>query len=301
MSGQAYEKVVDFMINEIEKNQTLPWEQPWLNKDQSFPMNIRGNAYRGVNLFNLYFLQAIRGYSKNIWLTYRQASELKGNVKKGEKGVPVVFWNFIKKKSTSQQNDDEDEEKKIPFMKVYYVFNVDQCELPDSVLKKFAVEERQFVPIEEAERIVKDMPKKPEILHDQIARAFYRTIDDSVHVPEGKHFKKEEFYYSTLFHELVHSTGHKNRLGRDGVMLVESSSKQTYSEEELVAELGAVFLCGECQIEREPTPDHVAYLQNWVKFLKDHKKALIYAGQRAQKAVDFILNVKNPIAEAVED
>jgi antirestriction protein ArdC len=291
-----YEKVVDFIIEQIEKSQTLPWDQPWINKDTQFPMNFRGTHYRGMNLFNLSFIQMIRGYKQNIWLTFNQARTLKGFVKAGEKGVPVIFWKIQAVRNGVQHEDEGDDgdvdEQKIPFIRVYTVFNIEQCDLPEGAIKKYEIKERTFVPIEEAERIISEMPKKPAILFDTLAEAYYRPSDDSVHVPEGKHFKKEEYYYSTMFHELVHSTGHASRLNREGVIKnAAMADKATYSEEELVAELGAVFLCSQTGIEKEPAADHVAYLQNWVKYLKDHKKSLLWASQRAQKAVDFITKV----------
>jgi len=289
---QPYEKVVDFLINEIETSKTLPWEHPWINKDCSRPINFRGSPYRGVNLMNLWFIQSIRGYKQNVWLTFNQCRELKGTVKKGEHGVPVVFWKILVKKGTKMVEKDEDEdgdETKIPFMRAYTVFNIEQCDLPAEVLKKYTIEEKEFVPIEEAARIIRDMKNKPQIFEDQISQAYYKRSDDSVHVPAGKYFKNAAFYYSTMFHELIHSTGHDTRLNRDSIAMVDGLDQVTYSEEELVAEFGSVFLCSLARIEKEPTKDHVAYLQNWLTYIKDHKKALIFAAQRAQKAVDYIV------------
>ena len=297
MTYQPYEKVVDFVIEQIEKHQQVPWEQPWINKDCRVPQNIRGNTYRGTNLFTLSFLQMLKGYKRNVWLTFKQALELEGNVKKGEKGVPVIFWQMLDRKSkkTVDGEDGDTSDEKIPFIRVYTVFNLEQCELPQKVFDKYAVEERHFEPIAEAEKIIANMPFPPVIVQDQIAAAFYKRTDDSVHIPEGKLFKKPEFYYSTMFHELVHATGHKSRLNREGVAEVESSDHETYSAEELVAELGSTFLCSQTQIEKEPAKDHIAYIENWVHFLKDHKKALIFAGQQAQKAIDFITKPKVPV------
>jgi len=290
-SQKIYEMVTERVIDkikvaiaEIENGETgiAPWRRPWYQS--GIPQNlVSKRAYRGMNVFLLSAL----GYASPYFVTFNQAKKLGGKVKKGEKGCPVVFWKWVEVDKDKDGND-LDKPKKVPFLRYYTVFNVDQCEGFES--KVPAIETRELNPIAEGDAIIDNMPNRPTIEHGQ-ARAFYRPATDLVNMPKHELFNSDGEYYSTAFHELVHSTGHTSRLNRKEVMDSNFFGSHDYSCEELVAEMGAVYLCNE--IGLEATFDNsIAYLKSWLKKLKDDVKMLVVASGRAQKAVDYILDNK---------
>ena len=193
----------------------------------------------------------------------------------------MVFWNWIEKE------DDNGDKKKIPFLRYYTVFNVAQCD----GLKVPATEERPaFNPIEAAAAIVENMPKRPAIDHGK-SGAYYDPSSDKIGLPSPETFKTPTGYYATAFHELAHSTGHASRLGRcTGSKAMAAFGSEEYSKEELVAEMGAAFLCGEAGIENDEIKNSAAYIKGWMKALKKDSTLLVKAGGQAQKAADFILD-----------
>jgi antirestriction protein ArdC len=230
-----------------------------------------------------------------------------GKVKPGVKGTIVVFWKRI-------QIEEEDGEKKvIPFLRYYTVFNVEQCDgLEDKLPKKEEVrettEEEKAEALSEAtilaQTIVDCMPKKPDIKHGG-GRACYSPSLDRVRMPEQKDFTGREEYYSVLFHELVHSTGHEDRLARKGVMGTDGSwspfGSPSYAKEELVAEMGAAFLCGTVGIENKTIDNSAAYLQSWCDKLAEDPKLFVHAAAAAQRAADFILGRGNEAGKPSTD
>lgn len=288
-SQKIYDMITERVINQIqdaiiaaENGNTrviAPWNKPWF--DTGTPTNlVSKKAYRGINVFLLSML----GYVSPYFLSFNQAKKMGGTVKKGEKGFPVIFWKWV------EVTEDEDgnklaKAKKIPFLRYYTVFNVDQI---DGIENKVpTIEARQFNPIQDAEKIIANMPNRPEINHKE-ARAYYTPALDSVNMPKPELFKSEPEYYSTCFHELVHSTGHASRLNRPEVMDGNRFGSHAYSLEELVAEMGTVFLCNEIGLE-SPFNNSLAYLKSWLGKLKDDTKMLITAAGKAQKASDYIL------------
>jgi len=195
MSNKVYEIITNEIIELLEEG-TIPWEKPWTN----FPKNlVSGKGYRGINYFKLGIVAIRNEYKSEFWITYKQAKKLGGSVRKGEKGTHIIFWKPLVTK-------DEDGEivKSFGMLRYYSVFNVEQCEnleYPEGTT-------RDINPIQEAISLVDGMPKPPVIKHVG-GRAFYSPSQDLVTVPEHKYFKGDEEYYATLFHELVHSTGHK--------------------------------------------------------------------------------------------
>jgi antirestriction protein ArdC len=227
-------------------------------------------------------------YESPYWLTFKQAKQLSGSVKKGEKSMPVVFWKW---------NEVEDAEsgkpKQVPILRYYNVFNLAQCELPEAKQPPaLEVETHDFSPIDACESLVREMPKAPAIKHDTVS-AFYRPSSDQVHMPPAERFEKPGEYYSTLFHELTHATGHESRLHRDGICEVSPFGSRTYSKEELIAEMGAAFLCGHCGIEDTTIDNSAAYIQGWLKKLRGDSRLVVHAAAAAQKAADFILGRKD--------
>ena len=285
----VYSIITDRIISLLEAG-TVPWQKPWTgirNADGSavMPANfVSKKAYRGVNVF---LLSAVR-FTCPYWLTYRQASELGGNVKKGEKGFPVVFWKrlIVEDKVTKER-------KVISMLRYYTVFNIEQCEgisweKPAPIP---APETPSFNPIEECVRIVDAMPAKPDIRHLG-NRACYSPFLDIVQMPVAESFEKPEAYYSTLFHELTHATGHKSRLDRKGISTeLAGFGSETYSKEELVAEMGASFLCGFAGIVNSTIDNSAAYIASWLRKLKDDRKLVVFAAAQAQRASDFILGI----------
>jgi antirestriction protein ArdC/proteasome lid subunit RPN8/RPN11 len=288
MKGDIYQLVTDRIIRLLEAG-TVPWHRPWRG-NREWPQNfVSRKVYRGINLF----LLNAAGYASPYWLTFKQIQELDGWVKKGEQSFPVVFWKVF--------TDGEDgEDRRISFLRYYSVFNVAQCEgikvptIPNGeTLTKFQA-------IGKCEEVIRGMPKPPTITHKGILAA-YCPPKDEINIPEMGLFESPEAYYNTLFHELTHSTGHVSRLNRKEIAEPTRFGTDPYSREELVAEMGAAFLSGHCEIENTTINQSSGYIQNWLDRLKEDRKLLIQAGSQAQKACDFILDVKQPEDEGAKD
>lgn len=274
---KVYEIITSRIIEKLEEG-IIPWRKPWQSVE-GMPKNlISKKEYRGINVFML----TVQGYENPYWLSFKQVQELGGNVKKNEKGTPVVFWNWV------NEVDDEGNEKNIPFMRYYTVYNIAQCENIDkSKIPSIPEVHNDFDHIAQCEAVIINMPNCPEIQQGK-QRASYNPVSDLVSMPRFDSFDTAEGYYSTLFHEMIHSTGHASRLNR----LQNNASHfgdGDYSREELVAEMGAAFLCGFTGIENITINNSVAYIQGWLKALKDDKKLVIMAAAQAQKASDYIL------------
>ena len=276
--NKVYEIVTDRIIAELEKG-TIPWRQPW--KESGRPVNlVSRKPYRGINVI----LLRSTCRSSPYWLTFKQAKNLGGNVRKGEKATPVVFWKWTEK---VQPDPETGEERKdgFPILRYYSVFNADQVEgvaVPEEA-------PRRFNPVEHAEGIISAMPSRPEIQH-RGDRAYYSPRLDQVVLPPKGVFDSENGYYSVAFHELTHSTGHSSRLHRFDTEDLAPFGSTDYSKEELVAELGASFLCAEAGIDGTVIPNSAAYIQNWLGALRNDKRMVVLAAAQAQKAADYILN-----------
>lgn len=276
----AYQEITDYVIEQMEKG-NIPWHKPW--RVQDVPKNLStGKEYRGCNVFLLGF----KTYKSNYWLGFKQAQEMGGHVKKGEKGSKIVKWN-IKKVEVKQPDGTVKEDCKM-FPMILTVFNVDQCEglaVPEEV-------HREFDPIPRCEDIAANMPNKPRISHGG-GRACYSPAADMVKMPPQETFDDEQHYYTTLFHELSHSTGHRSRLNRKGIAGGSHSfGSKTYAQEELVAEMSAAFLSGEAGIKDMVIDNSVAYVQSWIRVFQDNKKTFIQSAQQAQKSADYVLGKK---------
>ena len=186
----------------------------------------------------------------------------------------------------------ETETKQIPLIRYYSVFNVEQCDgISHARLEAEHDEPAPFNPIESAERIVASYPKPPSISEDGRGSAYYRPATDSIRMPERETFDSEAHFYATLFHEMAHSTGHESRLSRAGITNPIRHASHEYSQEELVAEMGAAFLTAEAGIDAEVLMDNsAAYVASWLKALRNDKKLVVFAAAQAQKAVDHILD-----------
>lgn len=286
----VYEIVTNRVIASLEKG-IIPWQKPWKAEAGSpFPKNFfTGNAYRGVNVVMLWPGE----FNSSNWLTFRQALAMGGHVRKGEKGTPIVFCKPVDPK---EQNESEDKEQRRFIFRYSTVFNVEQCDgLPAPAP---SVPRPEIRPIEHCEKIVDNWSNKPtlHLEHPTQSRAFYRSSTDAVHMPMRNRFLDAEHYYKTLFHELIHSTGHTSRLDRQ---FGHTFGDDPYSREELVAEMGAAFLSAIVGINNERTEENTtAYLQNWISVLKGDSRLIVTAASQAQRAVDMIVGTS---AEAEED
>lgn len=287
MSSKAYEVVTDRIIEKLQAG-TVPWRQTWeagqagIGEHRSL---VSGKRYRGINTL----LTASQGFASPYWLTFKQALELGGSVRKGEKGTPIVFVGRVTRESES----DDSKPESFSFLRYYTVFNAEQCDGIE--YPKAEVTPREFSPIEAAQRIAEAMPQRPRLEHAQ-QRAYYSPFLDYVNMPKPETFSSPEAYYSTLFHELGHSTGHESRLKRESLQKVAGFGTHEYSKEELVAEMTAAFLCHESGIA-DPTIDNTAsYIASWLKVLRNYSKLIVSAAAQAQKAADFILDRKPEVA-----
>lgn len=287
MSQKVYQKVTDKLVELLEQG-VAPWRKPWRagQYEARIATNLRtGKAYRGVNAI---MLGCCSPYASPYWVTYKQAQSLGGNVRKGEKGTPVVFWKWIEK-----EDKETGEKKRIPFLRYTTAFNAEQCEGLETRLEKKQIDkgqEDEFSPIERCEEITEGYENGPDLRHGG-SRAFYRPSTDEVALPEPETFDNAEHYYATLFHEFAHSTGHESRLDRKGISEAHAFGSEDYSKEELVAEMAAAMLCGVAGIEAETQETSAAYLAAWIKRLKADPKLAVHAGAAAQKAADRILGV----------
>lgn len=272
-----YQEVTDRILATL-RNGVCPWRKDWTATNDT-PRNWDNRPYRGINWLMLSTL----AYKSPVYVTYKKALDLGGQVRKGEKGQLVVFWKFFKGKDTDPNTGKN---KTVPMLRHYYVFNVEQCENLPALP---AVDARPFTPLDECERIVSSMPQAPSITENGRGSCFYRPSTDSVHMTDRHAFKSSEGFYGTLFHELGHATGHPSRLNRPGITEKANFGSDTYSREELVAELTSANLCAHAGIASPVIENQAAYLQSWLNVLQEDTKAIVWAAGKAARAADFIL------------
>ena len=287
--ADVYTRVTNKILADLERG-NLTWLQPWQAGHQagpvSRPLRAGGQAYRGINVIMLWAAAMERNYSCPLWLTYRQASELGGQVRKGEKGALVVYANEIVRTDTDESGADV--EVKIPFMKGYTVFNGEQIDgLPAHF---YATQPPLTNKIERLEFAEKFFTNTKITVQHGGNRAFYSVDRDLVQMPEFQTFRDGESYYATLAHECCHATRHPARLNRD--LGRKKYADAGYAMEELVAEIGSAFLCCDLGITPESREDHAAYIQSWLTVLKNDTRAIFTAASHAQKAADFLKNLQ---------
>jgi antirestriction protein ArdC len=274
----VYQMVTDRVIAALEAGQ-IAWRKPW-HAAYGLPRNyVSGRAYTGINAFLLHLIGGTP-----FFLTFRQAKEMGGSIRKGAKGMPVIYYNV-----TTRTDKQTGEEEKTPFIKYYTVFSVDDVEGVDLSLPELP-QGRAHQPLAAAEALVAGWATCPRIEHGG-AQAYYAPGPDFVQVPRPETFTSGEAFYSTLFHELTHATGHASRLNRpDLAEALRPSGRAGYAREELTAEMGAAFLCGHAGIDPSTTLENTAaYLQFWLEQLRGDKKLVVQAASRAQRAAEFIL------------
>ena len=273
-----YESITQTIIDSLKEGK-IPWKKTWSGGTAGLPMNfITKKPYRGVNMFTL----SMTPFDSPYFLTYNQAKAKGGQVRKGEKSSMVVFWKMFK--ATDKATGLE---KTIPMLRYFNVFNVEQVDglkLPKPKKVEGEEKKKEFNPIEEAEAVVASYKTCPPISHGG-SRAYYTPALDTVQMPKKESFTTPEAYYSTLSHELAHSTGHSSRLNRD---FGTAFGSDDYSKEELVAEMTAAFFCATCGISNETIDNSKAYIQGWLAKLSDNPKWIIEASSKARKAMDLI-------------
>ncbi len=284
-----YTMITDKIINLLENN-VVPWHRPWTST--GLPRNlVSKKPYRGVNVF----LLSASKYVSPFWLTMRQANELGGHIRKGEESTAVVFWKIEEAKHGTEDRDAEKSDPKTRrryLLRMYRVWNLEQCELPQSVLDKLPMmETHQHDPIEAVEKIVAGMPDPPEIVRGG-SKAFYSPLTDRITLPPRELFISAEEEACTTLHECSHAAGASKRLNRSSITGAAPFGSPTYSLEELTAELSAAYLCAEAGISNAVIANQAAYVAGWLKALRDNRKLLIHAAAQAQKAADYILNRK---------
>jgi antirestriction protein ArdC len=291
MSDCIYTRVTATIIEALERG-VRPWAPSWDTPGGLgvLPIRATGEAYRGVNVLLLWGSAAAQGFDQPRWMTFKQAQAAGGCVRKGEKGTKVVYAGRIVREGEA---DDGADDQVIPFLKGYTVFNVAQVEglgaewfvtppAPRPEPERDAAAEAFFAAV------------GADVRHHG-ARAYYDRDADAITLPPLAAFHDAEGYYATRAHETVHWTGHERRLGRE---FGKRFGDQAYAAEELVAEIGAAFVCAQLGLSAEPREDHSAYLAGWLKCLKADKRAIFTAASAAQAACDYLRDRATPAALA---
>ena len=278
MKFDIYQTITDRIIEQLENNE-IPWRKPWVNVCNGAFNRVSKRPY---SLLNQLLLSHTGEYA-----SFKQWTELGGTIRKGEKSEFVVFWTFLKK--VKQTEDGEETEEKIPVLKYYRVFHISQVEGVEPLETVTLSESIQ--PIERADQVIDDYVKREKVTYveELCNKACYSPLLDMVTVPCKKQYKEIAEFYSTTFHELTHSTGHKKRLNR----FDESSfGKEAYSKEELVAEIGSASILNLLGIETSQSFENsTAYISSWLKRLKNDKRLIVSAAGKAEKAIKLILDI----------
>lgn len=277
--SDIYTNVTNSIILALEKG-VAPWICPW-HDSTGMPINLTtGKAYRGINTIMLYVEAMTKNYADNRWLTFRQAADIGARIRRGEHGTPIIFYRLREHRDERDVPDADVVDKRgIPMLKTFTVFNVSQLE---SVPERYVIRpEVSWQPVVEAEHLLANSGAT--ICHGG-GRAFYRPVDDFIQLPPCASFDTPVDYYATALHELCHWTGHKSRLNR---VLGSRRDIEAYAFEELVAEIGAAFLCAHCGLTAKL--EHASYIDGWLNALRRDKRLIFVAASAAQKAADYVL------------
>lgn len=290
-----YKQVAQEIIGMLEKG-TAPWQKPWCATAIMMPHNAGSKRrYHGSNAMYLTCISMQREYKDPRWMTFNQIKQMGGNVRKGEKGVVVTYWKFTTKVKDEDGNEVEKElDHPVPFRST--VFNAAQCD----GLPEFKLPEQKWSPIERAEIIIKS--NGVPVLHDQVDRNFYIPGLDQIHLTPKSSFPNEEAYYSTVLHEVGHSTGAKQRLNREGITGKASFGSEIYAKEELRAEIASFMLCSQLGIENAAANEqHAAYVKSWIKALKDDPKEIFRAAKDADAICEYLFQREKEYLKEHED
>jgi len=288
-------RITDKIIAALEQG-VRPWIQPWHNAypsdPVSRPLRFNGAPYSGINVILLWSEAIARGFSSSTWMTFRQALELGGAVRKGESGTTVVFASSIIRTETADGGDDV--ERSIPFMKAYTVFNADQIDGLDARVQPTASLSDPFERLAEAGRFFANTGA---MIRHGGSSAYYAAGHDYIQMPHYDAFRDDACYLAIICHELTHWTSAKGRLDRD--LSRYGTDRSERAREELIAELGSAFLCADLGIvpELEPRPDHASYIDSWLTLLSGDRRAIFTAASQAQRAVDYLHHLQPRFAD----
>jgi antirestriction protein ArdC len=282
VSKDIYEIITERFIDQLRKG-TVPWQKPWAGVQNI----VSKKPYRGINSLILGGSE----FQSPYWLTFKQAHDLGGKIKKGEKATPVIYYKLFEKRDDRGNMilGSNGRPSRIPFIRWSNAFNLDQTEGIEPPAE--AIVQNPMQPLEKAAKIVEEAKTCP-IYHTGFVAA-YSPAEDSIRMPAQKTFSSSEAYYQTLFHEMTHSTGHSSRLDRKGITMPVKFGSERYSKEELIAELGASFLSNEAGILNQVQFDNsAAYLGSWIEKFQNDPKMIFTASSQAQRSTDFLLGIE---------
>lgn len=281
-----YTRITNQIVSHLERG-VRPWLKPW-NAEHAAgritrPLRYNGMPYRGINVLSLWASAMVQNFVAPIWMTFKQATELDGHIRKGEKGSLVVYADSITRKETDDKTGDEIE-REIPFLKGYAVFNVDQIDGLPAVF--YAKATPQLDPVARIERADRFFAALGATIGNGGNRAYYNLTNDTIQMPPFVSFQDADAYYATLAHECTHWTGSVSRLNRE--FGGHRFGSEGYAIEELVAELGAAFLCADLELSLQPREDHASYIATWLDVLAQDNRAVFTAAAHAQRAVEYV-------------
>ena len=295
--SDIYQEVTDRIIEALKQG-VMPWIKPWsagVRPISPFPSNaVTGRSYRGVNILLLWAEARLRGYEQDRWLTYHQAMEAGGHVRKGEHSTLTVFYSYKEREARDQDGNRIIGEEglpvldRIPVLRRNYLFNIEQTEDVETKALEEPEQSPELTPHAEAERLM--LRTGACIVHRAGDKAFYSPGQDFIQLPCMQQFSSTESYYATVLHELVHWSGHSRRLNREGIVLPNVFGSPEYAFEELIAEMGAAYLCALYGIQGELR--HEGYIESWLKVLQGNKQAIFRASGYARDASEYLMSLK---------
>ena len=295
--NDIYQEVTNTIIEALQQK-VVPWIKPWhpgRPVSSPFPSNaVTGRAYRGVNILLLWTEARLKGYGQDRWLTYLQAKEAGGHVRKGESSTLTVFYGYKEREVLDQSgNIIRDAEglpklERIPVLRRNFLFNIEQTEGVEASPEEIAAPGEAFSPHAEAESLMRRSGAS--IIHRSEDKAFYSPAQDYIQLPCMRQFSSAGGYYATALHELTHWSGHAQRLNREGIVLPTPFGSPEYAFEELIAEIGAAYLCALTGIQGELR--HEGYIDSWLKVLQSNKQAIFRASAYARDASAYLLSLK---------
>ena len=290
-----YTRITGQVVASLEKG-VRPWMKPWSGENAaariSRPLRHNRTPYSGINILMLWAASIEHGFHSSSWMTFKQALDLNAHVRKGEKGSLVVYANTFTR--TEEDAEGQEFECEIPFLKGYTVFNVEQIEgLPEHFYLK---PEPRFTAVQRIDHAEAFFAATHANIRCRGGRAYYAQEADYIQMPPIESFRDAESFYATLAHETTHWTKHPSRMERDFGR--KSWGDEGYAREELVAELGAAFLCADLELTPEVREDHASYIATWLQVLKNDNRAIFQAAAHAQRAVDYLHKLQPERTEA---
>jgi len=290
-----YTRITAKIVASLEQG-VRPWLKPWSGENAAAritrPLRHNGTPYSGINILMLWAASLEHGFASPLWMTFKQALDLMAHVRKAEKGSLVVYASTFTR--TEEDADGQEIDREIPFLKGYTVFNVEQIEgLPEHY---YAKPQPRFSPVQRIDHAEAFFAATHADIRYRGGRAYYAQEADYIQLPPIESFRDAESFYATLAHECTHWTKHSSRIPRDFGR--KTWGDEGYAREELVAELGAAFLCADLELTPEVRDDHASYIATWLQALKDDNRTIFQAAAHAQSAVDYLHSLQPESREA---